>query len=62
MWLKIITGIYSAAKAAGLDKKIVEWVKRRLNKQRTKLFEKIVVLEQTVAANPELDSEDGASE
>lgn len=44
MWLKILKGVYVAAKAVGLDKKVKSWVKSKLNKVADKYVKKIVDL------------------
>lgn len=40
MWIKILKLAFVAAKSIGLDKKIKDWIKRRLQKVEEKVVEK----------------------
>lgn len=42
MWLKILQGIYIGAKATGLDKKLLGWLRKKVQKSQNKYDDKVI--------------------
>jgi hypothetical protein len=43
MWLKILSGLYTVAKTTGLDKKLKNWIVRKIEKSKNKYDDKALV-------------------